>query len=80
MFKKNFQQKFPEKRIPEKIHESPQKSLKILPRKIPDKFPKTSQDFENIQFSTSHLEAENPFGLVFMKHECRENLSLMPNL
>ena len=28
-------------------------------------FPKNSQDFENIQFPTSHLEAENPFGLVF---------------
>ena len=30
-------------------------------------FPKNSQDFENIQFPTSHLEAENPFGLVFVK-------------
>ena len=26
-------------------------------------FPKNFQDFENIQFPTSHLEAENPFGL-----------------
>jgi uncharacterized protein YozE (UPF0346 family) len=30
----------------------------------PKKFPKNSQDFENIQFPTLHLEAENPFGLV----------------
>ena len=47
----------------------PKKSPKI-PRKIPKKiqeFPKNSQDFENIQFPTSHLEAENPFGLVWCK-------------
>ena len=25
------------------------------------------QDFENIQFSKSHLEVENPFGLVWTK-------------
>ena len=31
------------------------------------KIPKNSQDFENIPFPTSHLEAENPFGLVFYK-------------
>ena len=27
-------------------------------------FPKNSQDFENIKFPMSHLEAKNPFGLV----------------
>ena len=43
-------------------------------RKNPSKkFPENSQkisktflkDFESIQFPSSHLEAENPFGLVF---------------
>ena len=42
-----------------------------IPPKNPEKNPKNFQtisqkgsDFENIQFPTSHLEAEDPFGLV----------------
>ena len=35
-------------------------------QKIAQKFLKNPQDFENIQFLTSHLEAESPFGLVFL--------------
>ena len=35
---------------------------------IPINFSKNFQDFENIQFPTYHLEAENPFGVViFLK-------------
>ena len=39
------------------------------PPKIPTKIPKKSQDFENIQSLTSHLEAENPLGLVHVTNE-----------
>ena len=39
----------------------PQRIIKEL---IPKEFPKYSQNFENIQFPTSHLEAENPFELI----------------
>ena len=41
-----------------------------IPKEFPkispqiQEFPKNSQDFENIQFPTLHLEAENPFRLV----------------
>ena len=35
-------------------------SKKILPKNHLKKL----KDFEHIQFPTSHLEAENPFGLV----------------
>jgi hypothetical protein len=49
------------------------KSSKKFPKKIPPKNSKNFQtvsqkvpSFENIQFPTSHLEAENPFGLVFI--------------
>ena len=46
----------------------PKKSQKFQKRfkdyqKIQE-FPTNYQDFENIQFLISHLEAENPFGLV----------------
>jgi hypothetical protein len=43
-------------------------------RKNPKNFQTISQkvpNFENIQFPTSHLEAENPFGLVFIPFECK---------
>ena len=47
-----------------------QKIPKILPKfpKIPPKiqeFPQNFQDFKTIQFLTSHLEAKNPFRLVY---------------
>ena len=47
----------------------PKKSQKFQKRfkdyqKIQE-FPTNYQDFENIQFHISHLEAENPFGLVY---------------
>ena len=41
-------------------------------QKIPKESPKNSPVIENIQFPTSHLEAENPFGFVYNK----ESLSL----
>ena len=47
----------------------PKKSSKKIPKKskkFPINFSKNSWDFENIQFPTSQLEAENPFGLVFL--------------
>ena len=34
-----------------------------ITQKISKEFKKKSQDFENMQFPTSHLEAENPLGL-----------------
>jgi hypothetical protein len=45
------------------------KNCQRIPPKFPKnlRIPKNSQDFEIIQFPTSHLEAENPFGLVFSK-------------
>ena len=46
----------------------PKKSFKKMPQKSkknPNNFSKNSQYFENIQFLKSHLEAENPFRLVF---------------
>ena len=63
-------------KIPQNFQRNPQKmpkySKKIqeLPKKKFKNFqniqelPKNSQDFENIQFLTPHLEAQNPFGLV----------------
>ena len=36
---------------------------------MPQKFSKNSQDFENNQFPTLHLEAENLFGLIFYETE-----------
>ena len=47
------------------IQKNPTKKFPPKSKKIPNNISKNSQDFENIQFSTSHLEAENPFGLVF---------------
>jgi len=44
-------------RIPKEFPKNSQK----IPQKNPIEFPQNSQ---NIQFPTSHLEAENPFGLV----------------
>jgi hypothetical protein len=56
-------------RIPKEFPKNSLRVPKEFPKnsqKIPKKFPKNSQDFENIQFPTSHLEAENPFGLVYV--------------
>jgi hypothetical protein len=63
--------------IPEEIPQKFPKNSPKFPKKYPPKYPKiskkiqelpkNSQDFKNIQFLTSHLEAENPFGLVFFK-------------
>ena len=47
------------------FHKEFLKNLTSVPQRIPKEFPKNFQDFENIQFSTSHLKAEHPFGLVF---------------
>ena len=46
-----------------------QKNSRITKKKFNNfqniqELPKNSQDFENIQFLTPHLEAQNPFGLV----------------
>ena len=49
-------------KIPQNFQRNPQKMPKYS-KKIQE-LPKNSQDFENIQFLTSHLEAHNPFGLV----------------
>ena len=38
-------------------------------KKIPNNFSNNSYDFENIKFPTSHLKAENPFGLVSKKNK-----------
>ena len=45
------------------------KQLKKKRKKTPKKSPKISKelDFKNLQFITSHLKAEIPFGLVFDK-------------
>ena len=71
--KKNSPKKFlPKKFLQKKSYKKiPQKKSKKFPkksRKKPKNFQTISQkvpNFENIQFPTSHLEAENPFGLVF---------------
>ena len=39
-------------------------SQKFFQKKIPTPISKNFKDFENVQFPTSHMEAENPFGLV----------------
>ena len=46
---------------PKKSKKNP-KNSKTIPQTVPD--------FENIQFPTSHLEAENPFGLVSSNFWC----------
>jgi hypothetical protein len=61
-------------RIPKEFPKNSQRISKEFPKNSPKNskkfpknskiFPKNSQDFENIQFLTSHLEAENPFELV----------------
>ena len=53
---------------------SPKKKSKKNPKNFRKKIPKKSKkaisqkvpNFENIQFPTWHLEAKNPFGLVFL--------------
>ena len=78
MWTKNSSKKIPPPKNPSKNFLLKNPPQKIYPKKflqknwkIPKKsenslnnFLKNSQDFENIQFPTSHLEAENPFGLV----------------
>ena len=60
---KKFSQKIHPKKIQEKSTKFPKKILKksqkfqTIAQKVPN--------FENIQFPTSFLEAENPFGLVW---------------
>jgi hypothetical protein len=56
----------PKKSSQKKSMKNPKNSSKKS-RKNPKNFQTISQkvpNFENIQFPTSHLEAENPFGLV----------------
>ena len=55
------------------------KEFPMNSQKIPLYPPKNSQDFENIQFRTSHLEAENPFGLVFHTINGCENILWQPS-
>ena len=57
---KNFRPKNPPKKFPKKSQKIPNKIQKI-PKTISEKIPKILKK----QFPTSHLEAENPFGLVF---------------
>ena len=46
----------------------------LVPQKFPknsqkiQEIPKNSRDFEKVQFSTSHLETENPFRLVILMY------------
>ena len=71
MWTKSSSQENPPKKILQKNppKKSSQKILqKIPPQKIQEKSKNISQkipNFENIPFPTSHMEAENPFGLVF---------------
>jgi uncharacterized protein YeaO (DUF488 family) len=70
--KKKFSQNIPPKNFLQKIFQN--NSKKKFPQKFSKNFkhsPKNSKqllkkDFENIQFPISHLEAKNPFGLVFI--------------
>ena len=70
---KKFSQKNPPKKFLSKkfLQKEFKKNPKNSPKKSrinPKNFQTISQkvpNFENIQFPTSHLEAENPFGLVF---------------
>ena len=66
LFKKNCKKTLP--KIPNQFIENSQKKI-IIKRKIPPKFQKNSQDIENIQLPTSHLEAINPFGRIFFKNQ-----------
>ena len=59
----NFHKKI-KKKIPKNFQKKPQKNPKIFQKKIKN-YQKIPLDFESIQFLTSHLEAKNPFGLVF---------------
>ena len=57
---------FFQKEVPPKLNPPNSFSKKSFPKKFLPKIPpKSSQDFENIRLPTSHLEAENPFGLVY---------------
>ena len=40
------------------------KNFQKTPKKFPKNSPKSPKIWKNIQFPTSHLEAENPFGLL----------------
>jgi hypothetical protein len=63
----NSSQRIPPKKSSQKILPkiSPEKiCIKNSPKKSKN-IPKIFQDFESSQFPSSHLEAENPFGLVF---------------
>ena len=60
-FKIFLQKILPKKNLSKKFRQkNPQKKSKKNPKNF-SKIP----NFENIQFPTSHLEAENPFGLAF---------------
>jgi hypothetical protein len=70
--RQNLDKSIPPKKILPKYSskKSSQKKIfqKNFAKKIPPKNPKNFSkipNFENIQFPTSHLEAENPFGLAF---------------
>ena len=60
--KQSSQKKSSQKISPKKI---PQKNSQRIPKKI--NFSKNFSDFESVQFPSSHLEAENPFGLVLVQ-------------
>ena len=67
--KKNHSKKFLQKNPPPKkiVRKNPPKKFQKKSWKNPNNFSKIP-NFENIQFPTSHLEAENPFGLFFLKN------------
>jgi len=73
---KEFLPKNPPKKIPlKKIQEKSKKS-----RKNPKHFQTISQkvpNFENIQFPTSHLEAENPFGLLYTEGKSKASFKTL---
>ena len=55
----------PKKNPPKKfLQKNPPKNFPMKSKNFPSNFSKKSLDFENIQFPTSHLEAENHFRLI----------------
>jgi hypothetical protein len=70
---KEFHPKSPSQNIPptEFIPKIFQRTSPKNSKKFP---PKIQKDFENFQFPTLHLQAKNPFGLVFFLFPCSKSL------
>ena len=63
---KNSPKKFLQKKSPKKSRKNP-KNFPTISQKVPS--------FQNIKFPTSHLEAEDPFGLVSLAvHRIRQQI------